>query len=160
MPMVLHGLGKMDEWSSSLHPESAVPPSSLDQSVPIRGWVRRRVAFTQSALPNSQEPSASGAICSEAQYLNATTSCIRVHRLSKRYSKNKSAEIPSEDELKTYFQTFGMVEQVSMKPSNPIGFVLFSNTSEAQNALSATIHSVNGYIYNVTASYYIARVFR
>nr|CDS32859.1 HnRNP A1 family member (hrp 1) [Hymenolepis microstoma] len=92
------------------------------------------------------------ALSSEASQLIATSRCIRIQRLGKRYSKTKSTVIPTENEIKAFFQKFGIVERIRMKPSNPNGFVIFSNKTEAQDALSAPVHSVNGCCFKVIPS--------
>ncbi|KAM7541423.1 hypothetical protein Aperf_G00000028141 [Anoplocephala perfoliata] len=66
-----------------------------------------------------------------------------------RLKKEANVEIPTEDEVKKYFQNFGTIEDINIKPETTTGFIDFSNISEAQMALCVAVHMVNGCPFKV-----------
>ncbi|KAM3186098.1 hypothetical protein ACTXT7_005058 [Hymenolepis weldensis] len=117
--------------SQTIRPHSSPPSTKSDYGERL----------TKSLPPNAKNKTRAAR---KAQGI-ATCPCILLQRLGKA----SVTHIPSEDEVKEYFQKFGTVVAIIMKPSDPNGFVLFSNKTEAQNALYAPVQSINGRFFKV-----------
>lgn len=65
---------------------------------------------------------------------------ITIERLEPK-SDNKA---PTEEEIKTYFEKFGTVEDISADENRKTGFVEFSNAVEAERALVQPIYNILG----------------
>lgn len=58
---------------------------------------------------------------------------------------DEGVEIPTEDEIRTHFEQFGTITDVFIKPGSNDIFVMFSNSLEAQQAITTKIHCLNGF---------------
>lgn len=70
----------------------------------------------------------------------ANSKCIVVQRLRLK----RGVMIPTEEEVRAYFENFGRVMGVRIKHDDPNVRIVFSSIAEAQKALHTEEHSING----------------
>lgn len=69
-----------------------------------------------------------------------------------RLKIKSAAKAPTEDEVKTYFQKFGTVVDISADAEKSTGFVEFLNAQEMEIVLEQPIHKILGCEIRVFAS--------
>lgn len=66
-----------------------------------------------------------------------------------RLKVKAGTRVPTQEEVKTYFQKFGIVKFIRMEEAKNTGLVVLSSASEAEHALADSIHNIEGCEFRV-----------